>query len=85
MILSSESTNALISGIISFLLGSIRQAEELSMTVVPASANLGAHSRDVLPPAENKAMSAFMSTAVCKLTTGYSFPLKGINFPTERL
>ena len=36
---------------------SLRQAEELSMTVAPASANTGAHSREVEPPAENRAMS----------------------------
>jgi hypothetical protein len=38
-------------------LGSILHADELSITVVPAAANFGAHSNDVSPPAENKAIS----------------------------
>ena len=37
--------------------GSIRQAEELSMTVAPACATTGARARDVVLPAENRAMS----------------------------
>src|SRR5687767_1141139 len=45
MILSfGVSTSALISGTTSGLEGSILQAEELSITVMPASANFGAHS-----------------------------------------
>src|SRR5688500_20366652 len=60
MILSSlVRTPALISGTTSFLEGSILHAEELSMTVIPASANLGAHSSEVLPPAEKIATSGF--------------------------
>ena len=44
MILSAAvNSEALISGTINFLVGSIRQAEELSITVVPASANFGAN------------------------------------------
>jgi hypothetical protein len=35
---------ALISGTINFLVGSILHADELSITVVPAAANFGAHS-----------------------------------------
>ena len=62
-------TEALISGTISFLVSSIRHAEELSITVVPAAANFGAHSNEVSPPAENKAISGLRSTAVCKPTT----------------
>ena len=70
MILSSAVKRlALISGTMSFLAGSILQAEELSITVVPASANLGAQAKEVSPPAENKATSGCMSTAVCKPTT----------------
>ena len=44
--------------------GSILHAEELSITVVPTAANFGAHSREVSPPAENKAISGFVFTAV---------------------
>ena len=80
---SSVKLSALISGTTSFLEGSIRQAEELSITVVPASANFGAHSKEVFPPAENKAISGFRCTAVSKLTTSYFFPLNSISFPTD--
>ena len=65
------------------MVGSILQAEELSITVVPAAANFGAHSKEVPPPAENKAISAFKSTAVCNPTTLYFFPLNSISFPTD--
>ena len=37
--------------------GSIRHADELSMTMAPAAANRGASSRDEVAPAENRAMS----------------------------
>ena len=48
--------SALISGTTSFLFESIRQAEELSITVVQAAANFGAHSKEVSPPAEKRAI-----------------------------
>ena len=84
IILSSfVNSDALISGTINFLVGSILQADELSITVVPAAANFGAHSSEVSPPAENKATSAFMSTAVCKPTTLYFLPLNSISLPTD--
>ena len=53
---------ALISGTTSFLSASIRHAEELSITVVPTSANLGAQSKEVFPPAEKRAMSGISSS-----------------------
>src|SRR5690606_35098052 len=76
MILSSAvSSGAFISGTINFLVGSIRQAEELSTTVVPAAANFGAHSKDVSPPAEKIARSGSAANAVSKPITVYSlFP-----------
>src|SRR6187399_725061 len=84
MILSSlVNSDALISGTTNFFVGSILHAEELSITVVPASANFGAQAKDVSPPAENKAISAFMSTAVCKPTTLYFLPLNSISLPTD--
>ena len=84
MILSSwVRTSAFISGTTSFLVTSILQAEELSITIVPASANFGANSREVPPPAENSAISGFMSMASCMDTTEYSLPLKLIFFPTD--
>src|SRR5690606_9101911 len=56
---------------------------ELSITVVPAAANFGAHSSDVEPPAENSAISGFAATASARLITEYSFPLKEIFLPTD--
>ena len=85
MILSAAVNSvALISGTINFFVVSILQADELSITVVPAAANFGAHSNEVSPPAENKAISAFISTAVCMPTTLYFFPLNSISLPTDR-
>ena len=70
MILSSlVNTSPLISGTTNFLSGSIRHADELSITVVPTSANLGAHAKEVPPPAENNAKSGFMATAFSKVVT----------------
>ena len=84
MILSSlVKREALISGTTNFFVGSILHAEELSITVVPAAANFGAQSKEVCPPAENKAMSAFISTAVCMPTTLYFFPPYSISLPID--
>ena len=38
--------------------GSLRKADELSMTTAPAAATLGARAREVSPPAEKKTMSS---------------------------
>src|SRR6202012_5128128 len=85
MILSSfVRASALSSGTISFFVGSMRQAEELSMTVMPAGANLGAHSREVLPPAEKRATAGFAAMASAALTILYFFPLNSTSFPMER-
>src|SRR5690554_3097082 len=65
------------------MFGSIRHAEELSITVVPISANFGAHSKDVFPPAEKRAISGFNETASAKPITLYDFPLKNNSFPTD--
>ena len=64
IILSSlVSVLALISGTINFLFGSMRQTDELSITVVPTCANFGAHSKEVSPPAEKIAIAGLASTA----------------------
>jgi len=70
-IILSEAVNsdALISGTINLWSGLIRQADELSITVVPTAANLGAHSKDVPPPAENIAISGLAFTASSKPIT----------------
>src|SRR5215207_431078 len=84
IILSSfVSASALISGTTNFFAGSILQAEELSITVIPASANFGAHSREVLPPAEKIATLGFAAIASVMLTTLYFFPLYSTSFPTD--
>ena len=44
--------------------GSIRHADELSMTTAPASANRGACARDPVAPAENNATSIPVGSAV---------------------
>ena len=77
------SSEALISGTTNFLVGSILHAEELSITVIPAAANAGAHWVDVLPPAENKATAGFISIAVCMPTTLYCFPLNSTSLPID--
>ena len=60
MILSSGvMTSPLISGTTSGMLGSLRQAAELSMTTVPTAANFGAYSSDAALPAEKMAKSGF--------------------------
>src|SRR5450631_666059 len=80
---SFVNTSAFSSGTTSFFVGSILQAEELSITVMPASANLGAHSKDVPPPAEKIAMAGFKRIASVALTTLYSFPLYKTILPTD--
>src|SRR5690606_24926398 len=74
---------ALISGTTSFLVGSILQAEELSTTMVPASANFGAHSKEVPPPAEKIAISGFSETACAKPITVYVLSLNLISLPAD--
>src|SRR5271165_5529640 len=64
--------------------GSIRQAEELSMTTAPAAANLGASSFDAGAPVENRAMSNPATSAMAASSTTTSFPRKGIRRPAER-
>jgi hypothetical protein len=49
--------------------GSLRQAEELSMTIAPAAAALGASSREVSPPAEKNTMSRPAKSAVAASST----------------
>ena len=77
------SRSALISGTTRGFVGSIRQAEELSMTVIPAAANFGAHSSEVPPPAEKIATAGFAAIASVMLTTLYLFPLNSTSLPTD--
>src|SRR5437899_10300689 len=57
MPLCSRIRPALISGITSGTFGSMRKAEELSITTAPALTAAGENFREVLLPAENSAMS----------------------------
>src|SRR5476651_1583846 len=82
MILSSAvNTLAFTSGTTNFLVGSIRQADELSITVVPAAANNGANSNEVLPPALKMATSGRCLIASSAETILYGTPLKVISLP----
>src|SRR4051812_35919026 len=84
MILSAlVRTDEFISGTTSFLAGSILQADELSTTVIPASANFGAHSSEVLPPAEKTAICGLAAIASFMESTLYFFPLNSTSFPTD--
>src|SRR5688572_12998230 len=75
--------SALTSGTTNGLFGSILQAEELSITVIPAAANFGAHSREVLPPAEKIATAGFAAIASVILTTLNFLPLYSTSLPTD--
>src|SRR6476620_10571089 len=84
MILSlAVNTSAFTSGTTNGLVASILHADELSMTVMPASANFGAHSNEVLPPAEKMATAGFAAIASVMLTTLYFFPLNSTSLPTD--
>ena len=64
--------------------GSMRHADELSMTTAPASAYLGASALDVAPPAENSAMSMPVRSASAASSTTISSPRQGSVVPAER-
>ncbi len=64
--------------------GSIRHADELSMTVTPAAANRGASAREPVAPAENSAMSSPVGSATSASSTAISSPFHGSVRPTER-
>ena len=86
MIISSDvSCWPLSSGTINLWSWLMRQAEELSMTRVPAAANFGAHSREASDPAEKRAMSGAILTASSIDTIGYSCIPNEMLFPTDLL
>jgi hypothetical protein len=64
--------------------GSIRHADELSITTGPAAATCGASSFEVAPPAENKAMSRPDHSAAAASSTTTSVPFHGRVRPAER-
>ena len=63
---------------------SMRNAEELSMTIAPASANRGACTREVEAPAENSATSSSETSAVAASSTTMSWPRHGSVVPADR-
>ncbi len=73
-------TSATISG----TSGSMRNADELSMTIAPAAANFAANARDEVAPAENRAMSSPVGSAVSASSTTTSVPFHGKVVPAER-
>jgi hypothetical protein len=64
--------------------GSMRHADELSITTAPASTKRGAIAFDVAPPAENRAMSIPETSAVAESSTTMSRPRHGKVVPAER-
>ena len=64
--------------------GSIRHADELSMTVTPAAANLGANTFEDDAPEENRAMSSPVGSASSASSTVISVPFHGKVVPAER-
>ena len=64
--------------------GSIRQADELSITMTPAAAYFGASTLDDAPPAENSAMSMPVRSAVSASSTRISVPRHGNVVPADR-
>jgi hypothetical protein len=64
--------------------GSLRQAEELSMTITPASANFGASAFEVAPPAEKIAMSRPDGSAVAASSTTTERSPNSMVLPAER-
>ena len=64
--------------------GSIRQADELSITTTPAAAKRGASTRDAAPPAENSAISRPEGSASALSSTATSAPFHGSVVPAER-
>src|SRR5258708_4284015 len=75
---------ALISGITSGTLSSMRNALELSTTTHPAFAATGANSFEMLPPALNRAMSMPGNTYFVSSLTMWSSPRNFSFLPTDR-
>ena len=81
---TSSSACALTSGTTRGTSGSMRQADELSMTVAPAAATTGARVFEVAPPAENSAISRPLQSAVAASSTVICRPSKSSERPALR-
>ena len=64
--------------------GSIRQAEELSITIAPAATTFGAAAREAVFPLENRATSRPEKSAVSVSSTTTSVPAKSSFRPADR-
>ena len=64
--------------------GSMRHADELSITITPAAANLGANSRDDAAPDENRAMSRPDGSALAASSTVIGEPFQSRVVPADR-
>ncbi len=64
--------------------GSLRHAEELSMTMAPAAASTGASSREVVAPAAMRTTSSPAPGARAASSTSSAADLKVTVWPTER-
>ena len=73
------------SGTTSGTLGSMRKADELSITTAPAAFAAGTNSRLRVAPAEKKAMSTPLKDAAVSSSTVYGLPLNSRVLPAERL
>src|SRR3954453_1920363 len=75
---------ALISGITSGTFWSMRKAEELSTTLAPALTAIGANFLEMLPPAENRAMSTPSKARSVSSSMTTSCPRNDTILPAER-
>ena len=78
------SAEAFASGTTKGTSGSIRHAEELSMTIAPAAATFGASSREAAAPQENKARSKPPKSASATSSTVISPSFHGSIRPADR-
>ena len=84
MPLCSRMRPALISGITSGTFGSMRKAEELSITTAPALTAVGANFREMPPPAENSAISTPSNEFSVSSSITILSPRKSMVLPAER-
>src|SRR5262245_32530359 len=74
----------LTSGTTSGVFGSMRKADELSITTAPAALAAGTNSRLRVAPAEKKAMSTPLKASAVSSSTLCGLPLNSSVLPTER-
>src|SRR5687768_16766301 len=65
--------------------GFMRHADELSITIAPAAATVGAKASDVVLPALNSAISRPLKSAVAASSTTTGLPFQSSVVPADRL